>query len=92
MKIGGRWMALGTVEYLFPLMANEMLQGAVFSDFGTVEEDVDLEDFRVTAGFGFRVTVPAMGPVPLAFDFAFPIVKEDFDDERVFSFFVGFQR
>ena len=30
-----------------------------------------------------------MGPVPLAFDFAFPIASEDFDREQIFSFYVG---
>jgi outer membrane protein insertion porin family len=77
---------------MFPLLANEMLHGVVFTDFGTVEEDVSLSDFRVTAGGGLRVTVPAMGPVPLAFDWAVPIVKEDEDDTRLFSFYVGINR
>ena len=26
-------------------------------------------------GFGFRINVPAMGPAPLAFDFAFPVAS-----------------
>jgi outer membrane protein insertion porin family len=46
----------------------------------------------MTAGFGLRVVIPAMGPVPLAFDFAFPIKSQSFDDERVFSFYVGINR
>jgi outer membrane protein insertion porin family len=91
-RVGGEWMAIGTVEYMVPLVASDMVQAVVFSDFGTVEEDVSFDDFRVTAGFGLRVTVPAMGPVPLAFDFAFPITSQDFDDEQVFSFYVGMTR
>ncbi len=91
-RVGGRWMMLGSVEYLFPMLANETIQGVAFSDLGTVEEDVGLEDFRVTVGLGLRVTIPAMGPVPLAFDFAVPLAKEDEDDTRVFSFYVGFTR
>jgi outer membrane protein insertion porin family len=91
-RVGGNWLMLGTVEYMLPLLANEMIHGVVFSDFGTVEEDPGFEDFRVTAGLGFRVTIPAMGPVPLAFDFAFPIAKQDEDDTRIFSFYVGVQR
>ena len=43
-------------------------------------------------GFGFRITVPALGPAPLAFDFAFPVCKADTDDTQVFSFFFGFGR
>ncbi|MFQ5732859.1 MAG: outer membrane protein assembly factor [Planctomycetaceae bacterium] len=92
-RIGGRWMALGTAEYMMPLLANEMLRGVVFTDFGTVENKVDFNNFRVTAGFGVRISVPQMlGPVPLAFDFGFPILKEGFDDERIFNFYVGFTR
>jgi outer membrane protein insertion porin family len=69
-----------------------MLHGVVFSDFGTVEENVTVNDFRVSVGFGLRVTVPAMGPAPIALDFAWPISKADTDDTQVFSFFVGFNR
>ncbi|MCH7686293.1 MAG: BamA/TamA family outer membrane protein, partial [Planctomycetes bacterium] len=89
---GGRWMAVGTVEYQIPIMPNESIQAVVFSDFGTVENDVSFKNFRVTVGTGLRITVPGMGPVPLAFDFAFPVMSEDFDDERVFSFYVDFNQ
>ena len=58
----------------------------------TVEEDVTLDHFRVTAGFGVRLAIPAMGPAPIALDFAWPIMSEAIDDERVFSFYVGFTR
>lgn len=91
-RTGGRWMAVGSVEYMLPLMANETIQGVAFTDFGTVEDKVGFDQFRVTAGLGLRLTIPAMGPVPLAFDFAFPIVSERFDDEQIFSFYVGFNR
>jgi len=90
--VGGQWLALGSVEYMLPLMANESIHGVVFSDFGTVESDVGLDDFRATAGFGLRVTVPAMGPVPLAFDFAFPLVDQVGDETQVFSFYIGLTR
>jgi len=39
-----------------------------------------------------RITVPAMGPAPIALDFAFPIRTNDHDDEEVFAFFVGLNR
>ncbi|QDU79590.1 Outer membrane protein assembly factor BamA precursor [Polystyrenella longa] len=89
---GGEFLALGSVEYIFPLMANETVQAVAFSDFGTVEDDVAFDAFRMSIGGGLRVTVPAMGPVPLAFDWAYPIIQEDFDDKRIFSFYVGFTR
>jgi len=91
-KLGGTFMMLGSVEYLFPLTADDMLNLALFSDFGTVEESVELTTFRITAGVGLRVMVPMLGPVPLAFDFGFPINKADTDDTQVFSFFIGFMR
>ena len=91
-RVGGRWLALGTLEYLFPLMANESVQAVAFTDFGTVEEDVGLDQFRMTVGAGLRVSVPALGPVPLAFDWAVPIFDEDRDDTRIFSFYVGLNK
>ena len=91
-NIGGRWMLLGSIQYMLPLLANETIQAVAFSDFGTIEEDVALENFRVSVGAGLRLTIPAMGPVPLAFDWAIPIIREDFDETRVFTFFVGITR
>jgi len=91
-KIGGRWQLLGGAEYMFPVTANEMVQAVAFTDIGTVEENVSLDAFRMTAGIGLRLTIPAMGPAPIALDFAFPISKQDEDDTQVFSFYVGFTR
>ncbi|MEP3478421.1 MAG: BamA/TamA family outer membrane protein [Fuerstiella sp.] len=89
---GGTFQALGTAEYRVPLTADDMLNVVVFSDFGTVDQDVSFDNFRVTVGVGLRVVVPALGPVPLAFDFGFPVKSQEFDDERIFSFFVGLNR
>ena len=91
-RVGGRFMFLGSVEYMVPLMASETVQGVVFTDFGSIERNVDLGDFRVTVGAGLRVTVPALGPVPLAFDLAFPVLDQREDNGQIFSFFVGFNR
>jgi outer membrane protein insertion porin family len=91
-QVGGDFEWINTVEYLFPLTADDMIHGVAFVDFGTVNENVSVNDFRVAPGFGLRITVPAMGPAPIALDFAFPIAKADFDDTQVFSFNVGLQR
>ena len=88
-SLGGNWQVLGTAEYRVPLTADDMINLVAFTDVGTVTPDVSLDDFRVTVGLGLRVVVPAMGPVPLAFDFGFPVKSSRFDDERVFSFYVG---
>lgn len=89
---GGTFQALGTVEYRIPVTANDMMSVVGFTDFGTVDENVSLDKFRASVGFGFRVTIPQMGPVPLAFDFAFPVRSEKEDNERIFSFYVGINR
>lgn len=91
-KVGGNFMAIGTVEYMLPLTANDQIRAVAFTDFGTVEQDVGFDDFRASAGFGFRLVIPAMGPAPIAFDFAWPLVSEKVDERRVFSFYVGFTR
>lgn len=89
---GGTFQALGTVEYRVPVTADDMINIVAFSDFGTVDDQVSLSQFRTSVGFGLRVVIPAMGPVPLAFDFAFPIAKQDIDNEQIFSFYVGINR
>ena len=92
--VGGEFMLLGTVEYMFPLTADDMLKGVFFVDAGTVEENVEIngDNFRVSPGFGLRISIPALGPAPLAFDFAFPVASAPYDDIEHFSFFFGFGR
>ncbi len=93
-QTGGQLLLLGTLEYMFPLSADDAIRMITFVDYGTVEEDISIrgKNFRVAPGFGFRVSVPAMGPAPLAFDFAFPVKYADFDERQVFSFSVGLTR
>lgn len=90
--IGGQFMWINTVEYMFPLTADDMIHGVTFVDFGTVEENVTINDFRVAPGVGLRITIPAMGPAPIALDFAWPVQDADFDDNQVFTFNIGFMR
>jgi outer membrane protein insertion porin family len=92
--VGGEFSLLGSAEYLFPVTADDMLKGVVFVDYGTVEEEIEInkDDFRVAVGMGLRVSVPAMGPAPIALDFAVPVAREDTDRIQNFSFFVGFGR
>jgi len=92
--VGGHAMLLASAEYLFPITADDMLRGVLFCDTGTVERTLqDWNDkYRVAPGFGLRITVPAMGPAPIALDFAFPISHEPGDRLEMFSFWVGFLR
>ncbi|MBC8115050.1 MAG: BamA/TamA family outer membrane protein, partial [Candidatus Saccharimonas sp.] len=91
-RVGGNWMLLGGAEYMLPVTANEMIKTVAFTDFGTVTDRASFDNFRLSVGAGLRITVPAMGPVPIALDFAYPILKEDFDKRQVFSFYVGINR
>lgn len=92
--VGGEFRFLGSVEYMMPLTADDMLKGVVFCDFGTVEERPAIhgEDYRVAVGAGLRISIPALGPAPLALDFAFPLASEDTDTQQMFSFFFGMGR
>lgn len=91
--VGGRFQWLNTLEYTFPITADDMFKGVFFCDFGTVEQDIELnsENFRVAPGVGFRVHMPigGAGGAPLAFDLAFPIEEAATDDKQVFSFYMS---
>jgi outer membrane protein insertion porin family len=94
-RVGGEFQWLNSLEYMFPITADDSIKGVVFCDFGTVEESIELnsENFRVAPGFGFRVSMPGAGiGAPLAFDFAFPVSTADGDEEKVFSFYLGVLR
>lgn len=59
-----------------------------FIDTGTVDTEVAFDNYRVSVGVGLRIYVPQLSQVPLAFDFGFPILKEETDEKRVFTFSV----
>ena len=93
-EVGGRFQWLNSVEYMFPITADDAFRGVAFVDFGTVERDVELneDNYRVVPGVGLRVAIPMLGPAPLAFDFGFPVAQADTDDERMFSFYMSLVR
>jgi outer membrane protein insertion porin family len=91
-ELGGEFQWLNSAQYMFPITADEMLHGVVFCDFGTVEASTKIEDFRVVPGVGLRISVPALGPAPIALDFGWAVNHADFDDRQVFSFSMGFGR
>lgn len=92
--VGGELQLLGTVEYMMPVTADDSLRAVVFCDFGTVEAgtSIDMHNVRVAPGFGMRISVPALGPAPIALDFAFPIADASGDETQVFTFFIGMGR
>jgi outer membrane protein assembly factor BamA len=91
-KLGGDFMFLNSIEYQVPVRANDGIFLDAFVDSGTVEQKVEIKDYRVSAGFGVRFVIPMMGPVPIALDFGFPIVKSATDRNQVFSFYLGFYK
>ncbi|HBJ38333.1 MAG TPA: hypothetical protein DDZ51_26990 [Planctomycetaceae bacterium] len=90
-QVGGRFQWLNSLEYMFPITADDAFRGVAFVDFGTVERDIEIkkDNFRVAPGVGLRIAIPMLGPAPLAFDFAYPITQADTDERRVFSFYMS---
>ena len=92
--VGGDFELLASIEYNYPITADDMLRAVVFCDTGTVEPSDSnwTNAYRVAPGFGLRICVPAMGPAPIALDFAFPISWQHGDRQEMFSFFMGINR
>lgn len=100
--IGGEALALGTAELSFPLYAttnpetgaamDEIFRGIVFLDTGSLARgvlDPEFRRFRLSVGFGVRLYIPPLGPFPFSLDFGWPLLQEEEDDPRVFSFSIG---
>ena len=83
--VGGTWSFYTGFELRQPLV-EESVYVVGFVDTGTVLDDIGFSEYRVSAGVGLRLAVPQLSPAPLAFDFGFPIVSEDGDEDRIFSF------
>ena len=66
--------------------AGETIDGVVFTDSGTVTNQVGFDEYRLSVGIGVRLFLPQLGPTPMAFDFAFPLMTGEYDETQVFSF------
>ena len=93
--LGGNIFGIGTVELAFPTGLPEELgmRARIFTDFGTLydvddtgPEVLDDASIRVAPGFGLSWSSP-LGPIKL--DFAFPVVKEEYDKTQTFRFSFG---
>ena len=93
MGVGGDFQMLSTAQYLFPITADDMLRGVVFVDAGTVQPTISdwVDKVRVAPGFGLRISIPMMGPAPIALDFAFPICPADRRPEADLQLLRGLQ-
>jgi outer membrane protein assembly factor BamA len=83
--IGSDWIFLGSAEVIIPLVG-EGLSALVFVDSGAI----DSGSYRAAAGVGIQILIPQLfGSVPMRFELAGPLMKEDEDDTQVFSFSMG---
>jgi outer membrane protein insertion porin family len=89
-EVGGDFELLGSLEYQAPILASDRLYAVGFIDSGTVERSVEIRDYRISTGLGLRIQIPQLAPVPIALDFAVPVVKAHGDHTQLFSFLVGF--
>jgi len=92
--IGGATAVDGTVEYHIPLYSvlqpgsyrrQEIFQMTLFVDAGILDPDawtIDFSELRLSTGFGFALT----HPIPIIFNFGFPIESGKGDQEQTFSF------
>ena len=90
--LGGNWMLYTGGEVMFPIGLDELgIKGRTFVDMGMLGKPDNINTSvveyssspRVAAGFGFQ----PMGQIDI--DFAFPIVKEDYDETQVFRLNFG---
>lgn len=83
--VGGTFQFFAGAELQQPLIS-ENIAVVLFTDVGTVEEEIGLTQVRASVGTGFRIYVPQLSPAPLAFDFGYAIAIEDLDDRNLFTF------
>jgi outer membrane protein insertion porin family len=86
-SIGGIWELFIGAQYEIPLL-DRFISMVVFCDSGTVTDSPGFDEYRVSVGSGIRLHIPQLGNAPLAFDFGFPVVKQETDEKSVFSFSV----
>ncbi len=83
--VGSDWLVVGSAEVAVPL-GSQTFSWLFFSDAGFIETG----PMRSSVGTGVQILIPQFfGPVPMRFQLATPITKDDQDDTQVFSFSVG---
>lgn len=83
--IGSDWIVTANAEVAVPL-TSEALSWLFFVDTGVI----DTGGPRASIGTGIQILIPQwFGPVPMRFEIAAPIAKDEADETRVFSFSVG---
>lgn len=83
--VGGTFLFFAGLQQEFPLF-DKYVTWVAFLDSGTVNDSPGFDQYRASVGVGLRLYIPAFGQVPLAFDFAKAVLKEESDETQVFSF------
>jgi len=90
--IGGKTMAVGTLEYSVPLPLGDWVRFATFYDIGFVSRsayDYSFDDYNDDWGIGLRLDIPMLGPMRL--DYAFPLSTDAYNDKGGnFNFTFGY--
>ena len=84
--IGSDWIFLANAEVAVPLIG-ENVAALFFVDSGTI----DTGRYRVSVGTGIQILIPQLlgTRVPMRLEVASPLMKDDDDETRVFSFYMG---
>lgn len=83
--VGGAFLFFAGAEIQQPVY-RDIISVVGFLDTGTVDTDPSLDKYRVSIGTGIRLFVPQLSPVPLAFDFGVPLIRQSTDRRRIFTF------
>ena len=83
--IGSDWIVLANAEVTVPL-SSDRYNWLLFADSGIIDDNA----LRASIGTGIEILIPEwFGPVPMRFEIAVPLTKEDEDDTQFFSFSMG---
>ena len=83
--IGSEWVFLAGAEITVPLVG-ENFALVLFTDSGTV----DTGSYRLSIGTGLQIKIPQLfRDVPMRFELAVPLLKDDDDETQIFSFSGG---
>lgn len=83
--VGSDWLVMGSSEISIPL-GSQTFAWLFFADVGFI----DSGPVRTSVGTGVQILIPQFfGPVPMRFELASPLTKDDKDETQAFSFSVG---
>jgi len=82
--IGSDWIFLANSQVTVPLIGDNFA-ALFFIDSGAI----DSGPYRASVGVGIQIMIPWMGTVPMRFELATPIKRDDDDEIQAFSFSIG---